>query len=716
MDETITTEEISLTQDSLLECLAYFCQLENRAFSPFTATAGLPLINGQLTPALFVNAAKRFGFMARIVKRDIHKIPQLLMPVLLILKNNRACILTQVAQEKVTFFQTEEHQLVERSCEEIKEEYSGYCIYIKSVYQFDQRAAGSEPAYAANLFWEILFKYKKTYIQVILSTVLINLFALAMPLVTMNIYDRVVPNNSIETLWVLASGIFLVFIFDTTLRILRHYLVDYTGKKTDTIFSGYLFQKIIGVQIGRKTLSSGALLDLFNQFEVLREFFTSITLTAFIDLPFTLIFVVTMAIIGGTLAVIPLVAAPLIILIALIAEKKMNTSIQKMLTANIQKQALLVEAIENLETIKGFGYEGTLQRRFEQCLGVALDGGLESRHYSAYATNFTYLIQQMANIIILVAGVYLIAAGKLTMGGLIACVILGGRAIAPLSVIANVLTRFHQSRLALKNLNAIILLPPERNEDQQYLACSEIKGDIHFDKVTFTYPNQKQPALNQMNFQIKAGEKVGIVGRIGAGKSSIYKLCLGYYYAEKGVISLDGIDITQIDPSVLRKHIGYLAERSQLFYGTLRDNLLLGKPTANMDEIRRAVDIAGISQFIDQHPMGYDMMIGERGEGLSNGQRRAICLARVLLRNPSVLLLDEPTSIMDNNTEHQIVEKLRDYSKNITLLIITHRLPVLNLVDRILVIDSGKIILDGPKDQVIETLTKGKQSNAEESQ
>jgi ATP-binding cassette subfamily C protein LapB len=405
---------------------------------------------------------------------------------------------------------------------------------------------------------------------------------------------------------------------------------------------------------------------------------------------------------------VPIFAVPVVLLISFALQFPLRKAVEQSFRASAQKHGVLVEALAAIENIKTLQAEGVLQRRWEQLLGEIAKSSLRSRLISALAVNLTLLVQQVATIAIVIFGVYLIKAGELSTGALIASTILTGRALAPLGQVAGLMMRYHQSRAALKALNHIMSLPLERPEGQDFVHRPELQGAVEFKNVQFQYPTQPLKTLQNISFKIQAGERVGIIGRVASGKSSLAKLLLNLYQVGEGSVLLDGIDSRQLDPADLRRNIGYVPQDSVLFYGTVKENIVMGAPYLDDAALVQAAHLAGVDEFVNQHPLGFDLPIGERGEGLSGGQRQAIALARALLHNPPILLMDEPSNAMDNSSEEQFKTRLLPYLEGKTLLLITHRTSLLSLVDRLIVVDNGQIVADGPKDAVIQALSSGR--------
>ncbi|MCK4608681.1 MAG: type I secretion system permease/ATPase [Gammaproteobacteria bacterium] len=692
--------------DPLLECLVILTKLNERPLSAEALKAGLPLVQNRLIPQLFVRAAARAGMAARIVQRPLKKISQLVLPAVLILKDNRACILNKVidADTYEIILPESNGGISKISFEDLNESYSGFVIFTKPVYKFDKRADEYNIATKKSWFWGTLWNYKNIYGQVVLAALLINLFALASPLFIMNVYDRVVPNFAVETLWVLATGVAIVFGFDFLLRTLRGYLIDVAGKKADTVLASVLFHQAMGVKMAAKPASSGAFASRLREFESLRDFFTSATVTTLVDLPFIFIFVAIIWMIGGIIAIVPVIAIPIVFCASYFLEIPVRRAVEKAMFGATQKHAILVESINSLETIKSLSAEGVMQRKWEQYVASTAQAGLTSRFFSTIAVNLTAYVSQMVTVVIVICGVYLIATNKLSMGGLIACVILNGRAIAPLAQLAGIITRYNQSKIALRGLNEVMKLPVEREAEKRFLHRPLFQESIIFKNVSFQYPDQEAAALKEINLMIKMGEKVAILGPMGSGKSTIQKLILNLYEATEGAVFIDGIDINQLDPADIRRNIGYVSQDFSLLYGSVHSNIALSAPWVHDQAVLQAAKLANVDSFVAKHPAGYAMPIGEQGAGLSGGQRQSIAIARAILSNPKVLLLDEPTSAIDTDSEQVIIRNLKQFYESKTVIVATHKMSMLQIVDRIIILGDGKIVADGPKDKILASM------------
>ena len=695
--------------DPLLGCLLLLTKLEHKPCSENALTAGLPLVNNRLTPDLFIRAANRAGLSARVVKRPLQKISNLVLPAILLLQNGRACILDHIAEDDGARILLPEsgEGTKELSLAELEKEYRGYAIFVQPGYRFDERTKNTAKRRTQHWFWSTFREALPLYTEVILAALLINLFALASPLFIMNVYDRVVPNHAIETLWVLGLGVTIVYCFDLLMRTLRGYYIDVAGKRADIILSATLFERVLGIKLAARPPSVGGFANNLHEFDTFRDFFTSATLSTLIDLPFVFLFIFIIWLIGGPLAIVPLVVLPLSLLTGFLAQRALAGKIQELLRHGAQKQATLIETLTGLETIKSLGAEGSIQRRWEQVSGTIAQLGLKTRFLSSGAINITVFLQQMATVAVVIYGVYLISDGELSMGGLIASTILTGRALAPLAQMAATLTRYQQAKSAYTATDSIMSTPVERPADRDFLARPQLSGGIEFRNVSFSYPGQTVEVLDRVSFKLEPGEHTAIIGRIGSGKSTIERLILGLYEPSSGSILVDGTDSRQLDPADLRRNIGYVPQDSFLFYGSDKENIMLGMPHADDQEVLRSASIAGVTDFVNKHPSGFDMQVGERGEMLSGGQRQSIAVARALLRNPPVLVMDEPSNAMDNTTEEIFKTRFEKWAQDKTLILVTHRASLLSLVGRIIVMDNGRIIADGTKEHVLDALKQG---------
>ena len=695
-------------EDPLLTCLALVAGLLERPISREALKSGLPHDTERFTPELAIRAADRAGLTAKVMRRpNLDQILAVSLPCILLLKASNACVLTGFPNSQTAEIAIAEGGTRKVPIRELAEQYTGHAIFLRPEFKFDARAADIRLSNPRRWFWGTLAQFWPIYSHVLLASMLINAFGIASPLFIMNVYDRVVPNNAVETLWVLAIGITTVFTFEFIMRNLRTYFVDIAGKNADIIIASRLLERVMAMRLDQKPASTGALANNLREFESLREFFTSGTIVALVDLPFIFLFIAVIWMIAGPLAYIPLLVVPLVILVGVLLQFPLRTVIERTLRESNQKHALLVETIDGIETIKTSSAEGRVQRAWERFVGLTAESSGKARFLSGIATTFSQLSIQMTTVMVVIAGVYLIVDGEISVGALIAATILTGRSLAPLSAIAAMLTRLQQSRAALKALDTLMKAEVERPSDKAFLHRPTLSGQIQFDKVCFRYPQQENVALDQLSFSIQPGERVGVLGRIGSGKSTVARLVIGLYEPAEGAVLMDGTDIRQIDPADLRRNVGYVAQDNYLFFGSVRDNITFGAPHMDDKSILRAANLAGVTDFLRNHPHGFDLQVGERGMALSGGQRQAITIARALLLDPPILVFDEPTSCMDNSSEAAFKARLTEALGDKTLVLITHRSSLLSLVDRLIVIDNGKVMADGKKEDVLEALKRG---------
>lgn len=711
--------------DPLVNCLQLIAGHYGRRTSVAALTSGLPISKAGITPLLFSRAAERANLNSFMVERSIDSVaiaPNL--PCIMVLEGGQACILWEVQKPKqenktkskskgsiihpetkflVQFPETgEERKAI--SLHKLEKVYTNYCFYVRPVARVDDRAGPAEIDNARDWFWSALWENKKIYTEVVMAAIMINIFALGSSLFVMNVYDRVVPNNAIETLWVLATGVLVVYVFDFILKNLRAHFLDHAGRKADIVVSARLFEQMLGMTMQARPASAGVLASHMREFETLRDFFTSATMAALIDLPFIFFFIAIIALIGGPIAFVPLAAIPIVIGVGLFLQKPLQKAIKDSMMESALKNALLFETISGLETVKVQAAEGHTQRRWEELTDKSSRTSVKMRRVNAFALNFAVFIQQLVSVFVVIVGVFLIKEAEISMGALIACVILSGRAMAPLSQIAGLLTRMHQSKESLRQLDEMMKKEVERPKGKHFIAMPSIQGKVEFRDVLFHYPNQSVPALNNLSFTLEPGEHVGVIGAVGSGKTTIERLLINLYQPESGSVQLDGTDVRQIDPGDLRRNIGAVQQSPQLFYGSVRENITMGHEMAPDRAVLRAAELAGVTEFLRESQAGLDTQVGERGEALSGGQRQAVAIARALLYDPPILILDEPTASMDPASENRLRKRLHNVTEGRTTILITHKGGMLSLVDKLILLDRGRLVAFGPKDEVISKL------------
>lgn len=698
--------------DPLLLCLLFLTQFFDQPTSAQVIKAKLPAYEGSLTPGLLIRAAECIGLRAKVVKKKLSALSDLALPAIAVLADNEACVLIETNGENHFKIMLSSSgggvQEIER--ETLKKTYTGYAILVRPEYQKSSYKAGFSEQKPRHWFWSLLYQDWWIYLQVVLAALLINTFALTTPLFIMTVYDRVIPNPnpSNDTLWVLAIGVATVFVFDALVRTLRGYFIDVAGRRVDVLLASRVFNQVIELELQARPISSGAFANTLRELESLRDVFTSATLISLVDFPFIFGFIAVFSLIGGPMTWILMIMVPVTFLMVFLLQVPLIRSVRGAYHYNEQKNAVLIETLTGLETIKAIGAGAKIRQQWEHNVTHNSLQAQRSRFWSLTVLNLVLFAQQMTLVAIVVYGVYLVQAGVLSFGMLLACVMLSGRTMAPIVQLAQTLVRMHYSVSAYKSLKKIMQLRVERPESKKLVHRPILEGEIEFRNVTFRYPGQVVNAVEKINFKITAGERVGIIGRVGSGKSTLHKLILRLFCPDDGIILIDGIDTRQLDPADLRSNIGYVSQDLFLFHGTVRDNITMGHPGALDADIINSVKLTGIDEFLGAHPLGYDLPVGERGEGLSGGQRQAIILARALLLNPPVLLLDEPTNAMDNRSEEHIRTSLTQAVANTTLVLVTHRTSLLTCVDRLLVLDNGCLVADGPKQQVLDALANGK--------
>ncbi|MCX8226343.1 MAG: type I secretion system permease/ATPase [Sulfitobacter sp.] len=647
-----------------------------------------------------IEAAESAGLQASFGQHAIAQVDLALLPAILFTVAGGAVVLYRREADKAILYDPEVGDaLVEVAVKAFAGDLTGHVLILKPEYR---HAAGEkDTGVQGHWFRDALLANRWAYGQVAISAMMINVLALVTALFTMVVYDRILPSGATASLFALTIGVGIALVFDLILKTLRAGFIDHAGKRADLDIGQDLFDHVLEIEMHARKGSVGAVSATMREFESLRDFFTSATMVALVDLPFVIVFMGAIYLLAGPLAVVPAIAVPIVLLIGVIVQPILGRLADRMLTEGQAKQTVLVETLSGIEAIKASGAGPQMRARWSEALRRQSSYSVKSRTITQGAINATGFVQQASQILIVVIGALLVVSGQITSGVLIAAVILTGRALAPLALIAQTLTRLHQARSSYRSLDALMQAPREHPQGRHYLSRPQLSGGLQFNDVSFSYPSQQGSALEDTHFDIAPGERVAILGPIGSGKSTIARLVLGLYHPTEGSILADGIDIRQIDPTELRRNIGAVLQEPWLVSGTLRDNIAFGAVRPSDEDVVKAARLAGVEDFAASHPEGYDMLLGERGEGLSGGQRQAVALARALVGDPPILLLDEPTASMDIQSEAALIKRLKGVIKGRTLVVITHRISLLDLVDRVIVIDGGKVIADGPKSEVI---------------
>lgn len=703
-----------IAPDPLLDCLIEVCRLHGIAASRASLTAGLPKEPGPMPLTLMERAASKAGLASNIQRVAIDKIDPATLPAILLLKNNQACVLLgNDGKGRLRVLMAETGQgAVQMTAEEMANRYTGIVVFARPHFKFDERTPEVRATSSGHWFWSAILAQRLVYRDVMWAALLVNMFALAIPLFSMNVYDRVVPNNAVETLYVLAVGVILVLLSDLFMRLLRSHFVDEASARVDVTISARLMASVLGMRLENRPQSVGSFASNLRGFEQVRDFIASSTVTALVDLPFGLLFIAVIAWISPWLVMPVIIVFVIVIVIAYVLQHRMHELSQATYQASAQRNATLIESLTGIETIKTQGAEGLIQSRWERA-NIFLAGlNVRMRRLSSSAMYITTTLQQSVTVFTVMIGVYLISEKQLTMGGLIATSMLAGRALAPSGQIVGLLMQYQGARTALESLEEVMKKPVERPNGKSFIQRRELVGEIEFRDVSFAYPNRKDAALSNLTLKIKAGEKVALIGKVGSGKTTMQKLMLGLYQPSEGAVLIDGVDMRQLDPADVRRNIGYVSQDVTLFYGSMRDNITFGMPHATDDAIIAAAEMAGLGSFIQRHPQGFDLQVGERGEFLSGGQRQGVGIARAALHNTPILLLDEPTSAMDFSTEAYVTQRMNDFTKDRTVVLVTHRTSMLSFVDRVIVVDQGKIVADGPREAIMQALASGRIARA----
>ncbi len=624
--------------------------------------------------------------------------------IIALLDGDKYCIIKEIKDGFIYIFSTSERKVVQKiKLTAFEKIYLGRVLLINNIKGSSPELAEEAPK--SYWLWKVINRYKAFYVNVLVAAFIINLFGLIIPLFSMNVYDRVIPNNSVETLWALFSGVVIIIVFDFILKMLRAFFVERTSKRIDLRLSSILFAKALHLFMKDQNDSVGVRSSRIKNFDSVRDFLSSVTLVGIIDFPFLIITLLVIYFIGGSLVIVPIVTLILAMILTFLINIPLHKHTQKSVEGLAMKNSLLFEALFNIETVKNFCMQPLMMNRWNEDNKSSSKALSDVRFLSTFIVNFTSSLGFLSSVLIVVLGTHLIWSSDLTTGGLIACSILSGRCLAPITQMTTIINRFQQVRCSLDALNNMMMMDDERKGIKEFYS-NTIGRDIEFHDVSFAYNGQNGEFFKDISISIKEGEKVAILGNSGSGKSTLFKLICGLYTPNQGSISLSGINIAQIDPYILRSNIGYVEQSSRLFKGTLWSNLVVKNPKAKEVDVIKAIEISGVDSFAKEHPDGYNMKIEEAGVSLSGGQVQSVVIARALIGDPKIILLDEPTNFMDSRLENNFINKIRDFSQGKTMLISTHKRALLELVDRIIVVDQGKIVADNRKDIILTKLFK----------
>ncbi|QXQ21593.1 type I secretion system permease/ATPase [Pseudomonas tolaasii] len=709
MDELIEAQS-----DSLFSAVQSLCKFYNKEASEGVLYAGLPR-GKMLSPIAAVRMLKQVGIKAGWVQRSLEQLSDFLLPVVQARKDDSYCVILKrnLDHNQITYnvILPEHGGQVIIGEEELLAQCSGYFLLASAIPKLDARSENDllYPSHEkSHWLFSVIWRFRFYFYSAALAALLANILTLATTFFTMNVYDRVVPTQAYVSLWSMAVGVLIAISFEFASRQIRAYLLDMAGKKADLILGAKLFRQVMGLQLENKPGSSGAFANQFREYESVRDFITSATLATLSDLPFCILFLGIIYLIGGPLVMIPLLAVPVILLVSIACQWPLSRYMQENVREISLRQGLLIETLEGMEALKASRGESVMQKRWDDFSALATASSMKSRFLSSLTINFVMFVQQVVTILIVLTGVYMIHDGQLTMGAMIGVVILSGRSLQPLGAVVGLALRYQQAKAGMKSLTMLMNSPRDRDPKAVFLSVPTFKGHLSLQKVSYSYPMPgvvgPPKALDNINLSIKAGERVVILGNIGSGKSTLLKLMARLYRQREGRLAIDDIDASQVDPADWRSLVGYVGQGCQLFFGSLRENVMIGNPGASTQQFLRIAGMTGLDNIASRHPLGYDMPIGEMGRNLSGGQRQLIALARCLMLEPKVLLLDEPTSAMDGLSEAQFIQHLGNLSASHTLVIVTHRMSMLSIAERLVVIENGCIAADGPKEQVLAAL------------
>jgi ATP-binding cassette subfamily C protein LapB len=694
----------------LLVCLALVAKRIDREVHLSALRAGFAVDeSGRIPPSAYPDLAPLHGMMAVWSRTALQQLPAYALPVIVPLIDGRAVVLLSVtgAEAQVLTAETGTTEIA-MPVDELQRLGTGEILVVKPAVQKSAQQMVPFKGEALAWFWTTVWRYKGFYIESMLAAVVANVLTLAAVFFAMNVYDRVVPTQAYTSLWTLAIGTTVAILLEFGTRWLKARLVDLAGRKADLSLNAMLLREIMAIRLEHRPQSIGIFASSMRDFESLRDFMSSASMVMVVDLPFIALFIVLIAIIGGPIAWIAAAAVPMLIIVGLWAQKPLMRAMRENMKESGDKQSVLVESLLNLEALKAHNAEGYLQRRWENANLAATDSYKKIRSLTNLMLGLTASLQQLVTVGMVVYGVYLIGDNALTLGGLIASVILAGRAISPLGSIMALAARYQQARSSLDTLDALMKRPRDRNGSRRYVVPEKIAGDLRAEELNFAYPGEHPVAvIRQLSLNLPAGEHLALLGRIGSGKSTLLRLLAGLYTPLGGRIFVDGVDLQQIEPAELRSRLGYVGQEAQLFLGTLRDNLVLSDSWISDARLIEVLQTLDLYKMVANHPRGLDMPLSEAGGGLSGGQRQLLAIARMMLRDPALVFLDEPTSMMDQATEAKVIDVLGHWLAGRTLVLSTHRLQLLAWVDRIALMEDGQILLEGPRDDMLKKLSTG---------
>jgi ATP-binding cassette subfamily C protein LapB len=703
-------EQADGSADALLVCLVLLAKQLGHPLHAPAMRQGFALDDaGRIPLEAYPDLAHQHGLLAGWSRKRLADIPSYVMPVLVSLVDGRACVLRAIEGNTAVVWWAESGTQDDRvSLEQLQGLARDEVLVVRlPATRNDQTLAPMQGA-AFSWFWGTLWRFRHFYVESMVATVVANVLTLASVFFTMNVYDRVVPTQAYASLWTLAIGTTVAIVMEFIMRWLKARLVDLGGKKADLAINATLLREVMGIRLENRPQSVGVFASSMRDFESLRDFFSSASLVVLADMPFVLLFLVLIAMVGGPLAWIPGLAVPVLLIQGLWAQKPLMKHMRANMKESGDKQSVLVESVLNLELLKAHNAESYLQRRWEASNKAGADSYKEIRAITNWIMGWTSALTQLVTVFMVVAGVYMIHANMLTLGGLIACVILAGRALGPLGGVMSLASRYQQASSALETLEGLMKRPRDRVTGRTYVVPEHVAGALEAQALEFGYPGEHAiPVIKRLSIKIEAGQHVALLGRVGSGKSTLLRLMAGLYTPLAGSVRLDGVEMQQIEPAEVRSCMGYVGQDPQLFMGTLRENMVLSETWISDSKIIEVLKSLDLYEMVAAHPRGLDLPITEAGGGLSGGQRQLLSIARMMLRDPQLVYMDEPTANMDGNTEAHVIAVLKDWLKGRTLLMSTHRPQLLEWADVVAVIEAGQCVMMGPKQEMIDKLSRG---------
>ena len=690
--------------DPVLDCLSYITREADRPSSPVLLRAGLALSEKGTLPFHQVEPAlDQAGMRGEPLNRKLKGWPSRKLPAILELEGEQAAVLLDMRDGDAQIYAPGVAEPMWVPARELEAVFTGRAVAVEP--DPTREREGERPwdkARRSHWFWSEVWKVRRAFWPVVLAALVVNLLALAVPLFTMNVYDRVIPNKAVSTLWVLAAGVGLALLFDFILRIARAQLIDEIGRKLDAKLSQKLFEKVMNLPMADRQGSTGALARRVSEYELVRDFFASTTVVLAVDITFLLLFLGLITMLAGWLVIVPIVGIFLMFIAGVSLQKSMARAAEDAQADASLQHSVLVESIAGAETLKAVRAEGQMLGRWRRYSQMSAGTQERMRRLTAVAINLAGVSQQMISVGLLIGGFYRFNEGEMTMGAIIAIVMLAGRALQPVGQFAFLITRARQAIATLDSLQTMMEANDERQSAMRSIVPEIRAGSVEFSHVSFRYPGASSDSLADVNLKIRPGERIGVIGRVASGKSTLGRVLCGLYPPTGGTLTIDGLDSRQYHPHQLREAFRFVAQDSELFSGTVRDNLMLGAAQADDAQLVDAVVRSGADIFLSRDAAGFDLAVGERGSRLSGGQRSLLVLARALVRPSRLLFLDEPTGAMDTQTETYFIDHLKNaLGPDQTLVVATHRHNMLSILDRLIVIDAGRIIADGPRDEVL---------------